>query len=154
MEIGLGLLAKGPVIALHTLPGRASLPFRGARLAQDEGARGSIRPLPGIGLALLAAALMAGMWVVPAALSGGAEYRMANLRTQSAGRVNSSVAHARTVWFHAAMLPVLLCSRCAIPALWRVARLAAWNDPGLRLALVRGGGALLRFSAENGRQLH
>ena len=148
LALALGGLAKGPVILIHLGSALALSPLWSAgRITWRAMARGAGIAL-GTGLALVA------LWVVPAAVTGGAEYREAILWTQSAGRVTEAFAHARPWWFLLALLPVLLFPWIAVPALWRAGARADWRDPGLRLCLVWGGAALLLFSLISGKQAH
>lgn len=148
--IGLGVLAKGPVILIHTLPAMLAVPFWAT-------GRTGLRPrdlLAGVAIALAAALVLVATWLVPAILTGGAEYRAAILWAQSAGRVTQSFAHARPWWFFSALLPLLLFPWIFVPAIWRAGMAANWREPGLRLALVWAVSALLLFSLISGKQLH
>jgi hypothetical protein len=73
--LALGVLAKGPVIFFHLAPAMLTIPF----WANAQTPIGCRRALSGAGLALLAALGLVGLWVVPAALIGGQEYRDAIL---------------------------------------------------------------------------
>lgn len=146
--VALGVLAKGPVVLFHLLPAALTLPlWHRAR----PGWRAS---LAGLALGMGAAILLIGLWLVPAAILGGPEYRRAILWTQSAGRMASSFAHARPWWFFLALLPVLGFPWIFLPGLWQAARRASWAEPGLRLAAIWGGVAFLAFSAISGKQVH
>lgn len=148
LALAAGGLAKGPVILIHLGPALMLAPVW-------SGGRVTLRGLvPGVAIAVATGLGLVALWVVPAALSGGADYRHAILWTQSAGRVADAFAHARPWWFFPALLPLLLFPWSAVPALWRAALGADWRDPGLRLCLVWGGAALLLFSAISGKQAH
>lgn len=147
LALAAGALAKGPVILIHLLPIAVATPLWLG-----------IRPramLRGLGLALALGGAVVALWLVPAILLGGAGYRAAVLWTQSAGRMSDSFAHARPWWFFLALLPALLWPYAWSLPLWRrLARLAPRHEPGLRLALVWGGGALVVFSLVSGKQAH
>jgi 4-amino-4-deoxy-L-arabinose transferase-like glycosyltransferase len=148
MALALGGLAKGPVILIHVGPVLALAPlWSGERVSWRAMARG-------VGIAVSTGLLLVALWVVPAVIAGGAEYREAILWTQSAGRVADAFAHARPWWFLAALLPALLFPWIAVPAFWRTVAGADWRDPGLRLCLVWGGVALVLFSLISGKQAH
>lgn len=148
LALALGGLAKGPVILIHLGPALALSPlWSGGRITWGAMTRGAAVAI-GTGMGLVA------LWVVPAAVSGGADYREAILWTQSAGRVAEAFAHARPWWFLAALLPALLFPWIAAPALWRAGARADWRDPGLRLCLVWGGAGLVLFSLISGKQAH
>ena len=90
VALGFGALAKGPVILFHTLP--LVLTYA---LWMPPGTRP--RPLAvarGTGIALLCALVLVGLWLVPALIVAGPEYRHAVLWTQSAGRM-AEVLRAR-----------------------------------------------------------
>lgn len=148
--IALGVYAKGPVILLHVLPAALGMPLWA----------GPDRPRPavwlkGVGLALLVALLLVGLWLVPALILGGPEYRTEVLWRQSADRMVSSFAHRRPWWFFLALLPLLLWpfgwTRPGLAALtpWRL-----WRDPAARLLTLWAGSALLAFSLISGKQSH
>lgn len=145
--LALGVVTKGPVILFHLLPAAILLPLW------------SVAPLPwstllkrlvfGVAVALAFVA----MWLLPASILGGPEYRAAILWHQSAGRLTGSFAHARPWWFYLALLPVL-----AFPLFWS---LGLWRnlpglrlDRGVRLCLIWIGAAFLLFSLTSGKQLH
>lgn len=150
--IAAGVLSKGPVILLHLLPAMLALPFW-AGPAPDG--RLPLRRLAlGIAAALATALALVALWLLPAIVSGGAEYRDAILWNQSAGRISQSFAHPRPWWFFIALLPVLLFPWGWSPTFWRAARAVSWSEPGLRLTLVWTGSALLLFSLISGKQIH
>jgi 4-amino-4-deoxy-L-arabinose transferase-like glycosyltransferase len=113
------------------------------------------RTLAGTGIAFLSGLAIVGLWLGPALLMGGPEYREAVLWTQSAGRMTDSFAHARPWWFFLALLPLLTFPWVLAPAIWQAGRKAAvWSEPGMRLALIWGGVALVFFSLISGKQIH
>lgn len=98
VSIGLGLLAKGPVVLLFTVPAALLAPLW---IAPDQRRGWLLRVSAALGLGVL----MALAWALRAASIGGPEYAEMLLWKQSAGRITSSFAHARPFWFY---LPVLL----------------------------------------------
>lgn len=145
--LAFGGLAKGPVILVHLLPIALLAPLW-KELPLRQTAAGLALAL-GVGIALV------GLWLVPAILAGGPEYREAVLWTQSAGRMTDAFAHARPWWWFLALLPVLLWPWAWSPALLkRIAALDLRADPGLRLTAVWAGSALGLFSLMSGKQLH
>ncbi len=146
--LAMGVLAKGPVILLHLGPAIVLAPVW---------ARGGMAwrmVLRGGGIALLSALGIVALWLIPAIVTGGPEYRDAILWTQSAGRIATSFAHARPWWFFAALLPVLLFPWILVPAVWKAAFMARWSEPGLRLCAIWGLSALVLFSVISGKQVH
>ncbi len=149
LAIALGVYAKGPVILVHLLPPLLAYPLWTApgRPAPPMVARGA-------GLALAVALAVVALWVLPAALFGGAEYRRMILWEQSSGRMVSSFAHARAWWFLLATLPVLLFPWIWSPVVWRGLTGLRLSDPGLRLCLIWAGSGLVLFSLISGKQVH
>jgi len=146
--IGLGLLAKGPVVMLFTVPAAVLARYW---IAPEHRPGWFLR----IGAALALGALMGLAWALRAASLGGPDYAAMLLWKQSAGRIASSFAHARPFWFY---LPVLLLF-CAPLLVWR----PAWI--GLRRSLERSTPArnfflgwilpgLLGLSLISGKQIH
>ena len=149
--LAFGVYAKGPVILIHVLPVALSMPIWAAR----EGRPLARRWYRGLGIALVAATLIVSLWLVPALVLGGADYRAEVLWRQSAGRMVSSFAHQRPAWFFLALLPLILW-----PFGWTVAGLAALR-PRKLLAAAPGRmisvwllGALAVFSLISGKQTH
>lgn len=147
VALAAGVFAKGPVVLVHLVPVALATPiWRGVRPATMA---------RGLALALVVATGLVSLWLVPAILLGGPEYRDAVLWTQSAGRMTDAFAHARPWWFFLALLPALLWPFAWSAALWRrAAGLRPARDPGLRLALIWGGSALMLFSLMSGKQAH
>ncbi|AGT10293.1 ArnT family glycosyltransferase [Paracoccus aminophilus] len=103
--IALGVISKGPVILVHLVPVGLALPFWGGMPLKAA--------FKGVGLGVLIALGLVLLWLVPALLLGGADYRQEILWTQSAGRVVSSFAHQKPWWFFVPLLPLL-----AFPWIW------------------------------------
>ncbi len=135
----MGVYAKGPVILIHLLPVALSMPM------WAEAERPPARQWAG-GLALAVALVAVGLWLVPALILGGPEYRTEVLWRQSGGRVVTSFAHRKPWWLYAALLPAMIW-----PFSWTGAGLGAlrprqlWADPGTWLAAVWAMGAFLRL---------
>jgi 4-amino-4-deoxy-L-arabinose transferase-like glycosyltransferase len=143
-----GVLVKGPVIAIHVLPVIIAMPFWLPRAASSTG-NSLWAPLCG---AAISASALVSLWVVPAILMGGEDYRNAILWHQTAGRVASSFAHERPFWFYLALLPVLLW-----PWGWDLKALSFRKNPlppPERFLLVWLGSAFLAFSLVSGKQIH
>jgi len=144
--LAFGAFAKGPVILVHLLPAALLTPL----WAGEAWRPALLRVAKAVGLGLLIVAV----WLVPAILSGGAEYREAVLWTQSAGRMANSFAHGRPAWFFLALLPLLLWPWAWSWGLWRRTAALGLADRGLRLCLVWGLATLLIFSLISGKQAH
>jgi len=162
VALGLGVLAKGPAIALHLLPVALLAPVWGPRLAANDRQAGQSpggwrRWYLGLGAALGLGVLIALAWAVPAAIVGGESYGRAIFWGQSAGRMVDSFAHGRPWWWFLAVLPGMLLPWTIWPQLWRALRSrasTAFGDGGVRFCLCWLVVALGAFSAISGKQLH
>lgn len=165
LGLGLGGLAKGPVILVHTLPVLLSAPLWGPKMIYGRGESGWGKWYAGIGVAIVTGLGVAAMWVAPAVIVGGPEYRDAILIKQSAGRVAQSFAHRRPVYWFLWVLPLMLLPWTLWPRLWKgFGFVKAWKaNTGLRpllalgnmrLLLIWAGADLVIFSAVSGKQPH
>jgi len=150
LSIGLGVLAKGPVILLHLLPAALLAPWW-----HGQHAYAWRRWYARLALAVLGGAALALLWAIPASMRGGEEYRHAIFWGQTAHRMVQSFAHQRPFWWYLPLLPLLLFPWFLWPALWRgMKNLARTQDSGLRLALAWMLPAFLAFSMISGKQVH
>jgi len=174
LAIGIGALTKGPAILLTTLPVALLAPLWALNTKVKEPEveinGGDIKPAPGsdmwsrgwkrwysgVGFSLLGGIAIALLWAIPAAISGGEEYRDAIFWGQSAGRMVDSFAHGRPWWWFLAVLPALVLPWTIWPATWRALKglRDIRGDNGLRFCLVWFLPALITFSAISGKQLH
>ena len=150
VAIGLGVLAKGPVILLQVLPVALLAP-----LWQRETASCSWwRWYAGIAASLALGAIIALSWALPAANAGGEVYREAILWGQTADRLVQSFAHAHPVWWYLPWLAVLFAPWVLLPWLWSALwHNRPWRDAGLRLCLVWMVSAFILLSLVSGKQL-
>jgi len=147
-SIGLGLLAKGPVVLLFTVPAALLAPYW---IAPEHRRRWFLR----VGAALGLGALMGLAWALRAASIGGPGYAEMLLWTQSAGRIASSFAHARPFWFY---VPALLLF-CVPLLVWRPAwtglrRSIGMDTPARNFLLSWIAPGLLGLSLISGKQIH
>ena len=149
LAIGLGILAKGPVLLLHLLPVAALAPWWRPGLDWK-------RWYGGLALAVAAGAAIALAWAIPAALRGGEEYARMIFWGQSVGRVADSFAHQRPFWWYLPLLPLLFFPWLLWPALWRRAAALAREglDDGLRFCLAWLAPVFVSFSLISGKQVH
>jgi 4-amino-4-deoxy-L-arabinose transferase-like glycosyltransferase len=112
--IGLGVLAKGPVILLHVLPAAVVAPWWAPQLKGKFG-----RWYFDLLLGVLLGAAIALAWALPAAYFGGEEYRRAIFWGQTAGRVAESFAHRAPWWYYLPLLPLILFPWFVWPRFWR-----------------------------------
>ncbi len=132
--VGLGLLAKGPVVLIHVLPAALLAPW------WTHGA--SQRPrwsswYVGLLVALVLGAGLALAWALTASAAGGA-YRDAILWGQTAGRITKSFAHRRALWWYIAMSPLVFFPWSLWLPWWRsiVGAVRARESVALRFALA------------------
>jgi 4-amino-4-deoxy-L-arabinose transferase-like glycosyltransferase len=142
--IGLGVLAKGPVILLHVLPAAIVAPWWAPQLRRRL-ARWYLDLLLGV----LIGAAIALAWALPAAYSGGEAYRRAIFWGQTAGRVAESFAHRAPFWYYLPLLPLILFPWFVWPRFWKGISL---RENGDRFLVAWLGLTLLAFSLVSGKQ--
>jgi 4-amino-4-deoxy-L-arabinose transferase-like glycosyltransferase len=150
LGLGLGALAKGPVILVYVLPPALLAPVW-------------MRPTPPrwthyyarLAGAVAAAAVIALSWALQAGAAGGADYRAAILWGQTAGRIGAAFSHQQPFWWYLPVLPALLFPWTVWPQAWRgVSHALRDADAGVRLALVWLLGGVLILSLISGKQPH
>lgn len=149
LAIGLGVLAKGPVILLHTLPVALLAPWWQPGLPWK-------RWYAGIAGAVLLGATIALAWAIPAGIAGGEDYQRAIFWGQTAHRVVQSFAHKRAIWWYLPLLPVMFFPWLLIPGVWRGLRdlIRGRLDRGTRLCIAWLLPVFLTFSLISGKQMH
>jgi 4-amino-4-deoxy-L-arabinose transferase-like glycosyltransferase len=147
LALAFGVYAKGPVIFVHLLPLLLTIRF----WAPNPPKFSSL--IKGALMALLVAACIVAVWLVPTLLTATPEFRTELLWTQSAARVAGGMAHDRPFWFLAALLPVLLFPWGWSIRLWRGFN-GSWADPAIRLCSIWAGSTLVLFSLISGKQAH
>ncbi|MBF0252142.1 MAG: glycosyltransferase family 39 protein, partial [Alphaproteobacteria bacterium] len=90
LGLGLGGLAKGPAILVHTLPVALAAPLWGPALTGGRGAGAWNVWYKGVGASLLIGGAITLAWAVPAAIMGGEESRNAIFIKKSADRMVKS----------------------------------------------------------------
>ena len=165
LGLGLGGLAKGPAILVHTLPVALSAPLWGPMTVHGRGASGWGKWYGGVFISVLVGVGVTLAWAIPAALIGGEEYRNAIFIKQSADRMVKSFAHRRPFYWFFWVVPLMLLPWTLWPRLWRgVGARAAWKegrglraasqDGSVRMLLIWIGAAFVIFSAISGKQPH
>ena len=158
--IGLGALAKGPVMLIHVGWPIVLYPIwrdRDRELAPGQFYRGAL-------VSLLAALVVVSFWLVPAITQMG-DTLYGLIWKQSAGRVTGSLpnSHARPIYFYALLLPVMTLPWLLSPELWRSASrvwsqgqslVSAGDRRALRLLLSWSVGVFVTFSLISGKQPH
>lgn len=157
--LGLGILAKGPVVLLIPLFVALLAPWWGGAVPHRPGRRAALwwpRLVGGLGAVGLTAAIGLA-WALPAAAAGGPAYANAILISQTEERMVHSFAHNRPGWWYLALLPALLYPYSAWPPLWRAGKAALQRrtlDPGARFCLAWLVPGLVAFSLISGKQPH
>jgi 4-amino-4-deoxy-L-arabinose transferase-like glycosyltransferase len=152
LAIGLGMLAKGPVILVHTLPLALLAPW----WAMDHRPERWASWYAGILVSVCIGTVMTLTWAVPAAFAGGKEYSNAIFWGQTAGRVAHSFAHKRPLWWYVPLLPLILFPWLLWPALWRSFRSLVHAPPStqIRICVAWIVPVFIIFSLISGKQPH
>jgi 4-amino-4-deoxy-L-arabinose transferase-like glycosyltransferase len=153
--LGLGILTKGPVAALHLLPLALLGPWW---LRAAESAASPRRWGPwyaGVGVAVLVGAAIALAWAIPTALAGGGEFGREIFWSQSVDRMVSTDHHLRPFWFYVAMAPVLVLPWLFLPTVWRGFAALAGSGRSLtvRFAAAWLAPVAMGFSLFKGKQI-
>jgi 4-amino-4-deoxy-L-arabinose transferase-like glycosyltransferase len=155
--LGLGLLAKGPVVLLLPLLVAVLEPWWGRDLPRPHQSQiGRARWWLGLAGAVAVAAALGLAWALPAAAAGGEAYGNSILLTQTGERIVRAFAHQRPWWWYLPLLPLLTFPYSLWPPLWKaVARMRPGGlDPGQRFCLAWLVPGLAAFSAISGKQPH
>ena len=150
--IGMGILAKGPVILLHTLPPALLAPiWMGEQKRRSWGWWGA-----GVGVALVLGATIALAWALPAAAAGGSGYANAILWGQTVDRVADALDHQRPFWWYLVGLPLVLLPLILWPGFVRGLAAARHDlqDLGVRVCLTWSLSVLLILSLISAKQVH
>ena len=99
LALGLGVLAKGPVVVLFIVPVALSAPWWGRT------SRPWWRWYVALAAAVSVGIVIALAWALPAAQRGGTAYRDALLWGQTIDRLTASFAHRQPVWWYLPVLP-------------------------------------------------
>lgn len=152
LALGLGLLAKGPVIFVYTLPAAVG----GALWLRQRPAEGWGGWYAGVLAGVLIALVPGAAWLVGAAFAGEIDFLREALVDQTADRVSGAIGHGRPIWWFLPLLPAVTLPWLLWPPLWRGLRAARplAADPGLRMALLAAGAAFVIHSLVGGKQAH
>jgi len=148
VAIGLGILAKGPVVLIYVFPVVLLVPL------WNKGESFSLLRWYGFALGALAAGIgIALCWAIPAAKAGGAEYGQAILFGQTAGRVVNSFAHGRPFYWYMLLLPLFLFPWFFWLPVWQGVKSFSL-DRGSRFCLSIVLPAFVLLSCISGKQIH
>ena len=163
LAIGLGVLAKGPVVLIFVLWPVATYPLWRA----EHHALPPRALWKAAGIAFLAALLPVAAWIVPVLIETHGEFARSLIWDQTAGRISGhlSNSHDRPVWFYLPLLPVFALPWLFSPYVWAAHRgalrqpvaavKAAWRtQPAIRFLLLWFLPVVLTFSLIAGKQPH
>lgn len=153
IALGLGMLAKGPVVLLHSLPAAALV-----RLWKPDGATQISWQRWTLGLlgAILLGTAMILAWAIPAAITGGPEFARMIFWEQSAGRMVKSFAHRLPIWFYLPVLAAFFFPLLVWQPFWRglaSAKAKPLPQP-VKLLLTWIVTSIVAFSLISGKQPH
>lgn len=148
LAIGLGLLAKGPVVLVYLLP--PALAWR-AWACKQTGPR-ALKAL----LATAIALAVPGLWLAIAIHSGSADYFGKLLMDQTLHRMHGQLGHPRPLWWYLPLLAVLPLPWLVWPRLWRhlVQLKLLSSDPGVRFVGITAATGFVALSLFSGKQVH
>jgi len=146
--LGLGILAKGPVVFVYVLP---SILF--APLWVTERQPSWLRWYLGALLAIITGIAIALCWALPAASAGGEAYANAILLRQTAGRVVHAFAHGRPFYWYLILLPLLFFPWFFNRASWRMPK-NQWQEAGTRFCIITIVAVFVILSCISGKQIH
>jgi len=154
LGIGGGLLTKGPVILLHTLPAALAAPWWRPPSAERQQSDWW-RWYGGLLLGVLGGAAILAVWLWPAIARAGASYGAGIGYHQTANRLLHSYAHRRPWWWYLQLAPALVLPWTLWPPLYRgLGRLRTAHDAGLRFCLCASLPTFLMFCLISGKQAH
>lgn len=150
--VGMGMLAKGPVALVYTLPLALLAPWWRIQAAPFPRRRW----YAGIALALAFASAIPLAWLASIAASADGSFLWKVIWEQTAGRVSGEMGHGRPIWWYLPLLPVLALPWIFWPPAWRAiagARSAA-AESGSRFVVAGIASAFVLLSLVGGKQVH
>lgn len=146
VAIGMGTLAKGPVVLLHLLP---------MLILMRYWAGGPVRGVwRGFGVSLLVGLGIVALWLVPTLITADAAFRNELLWTQSAARLAGGMAHDRPWWFLIVLLPLMVFPFGWRIGLWRALPDAVRADRTLRFLAIWALSGPILFTFVSSKQAH
>lgn len=153
--IGLGLLAKGPVIFLHLIFPLLLAPLW---LSKDVRKVSWGKWVGGLLLALFIGAGIGLAWAIPAAIKGGPEFTEKIFWGQTAGRMSNSFDHNHPVWWYLPFVVLFMMPWVFHAGLWKGLKNLGTASISLREPLKFLGCWLIpvfiSFSLISGKQIH
>lgn len=163
LSLGLGILAKGPVVLIFVLWPIATYPWwRGERrLLRTSGA------WKFFGCALLVAVVPVAAWVAPTLIQTNGDFARSLIVDQTAGRISGTLAnaHDRPFWYYLPLLPIFAMPWIFSPYVWRANRepvrcfrqamVRSWQDSeAFRFLVSWAVTSIITFSVIGGKQPH
>jgi len=159
--MGLGMLAKGPVVMTHLIFPIVMYPL----WRQADSRLPPRRFIARTGVAILVAGVVAAAWLMPAVFQTGSDFAYGLVWEQSIGRATGTVtgAHARPFYFYMLLFPLALLPWAMLPGFWAS---RPWKHLGHRTGAGQQDrrvltflaawciGDLLLLSALSGKQPH
>ncbi|MBI1327999.1 MAG: hypothetical protein GC136_10215 [Alphaproteobacteria bacterium] len=150
LTAGMGVLAKGPVVLVHTLPVILLAPLWSTQ-ARARKAAWYLAMLAG----LVVATIVALGWAIPAALQGGKDFAHELFVTQSAGRMGNSFDHYEPLWWYIPLVPVFVLPLLFTKNFWQALRTIQWKESSItRFLLCWLAPTFLIFTLMGGKQAH
>jgi len=149
LAVGLGILAKGPVILIYVLPPVILAPVWWLKGNSPSWGKwyGTAMLSIGMGIAIALS------WAIPAAISGGQDYGQAILLKQTTGRIVQSFAHSRPFYWYLLLVPLILFPWFFWWPAWKDFSIRN-SDCSLWFCLCCTIPALIILSCISGKQLH
>lgn len=159
--VGLGILAKGPVMFVHILWPVALYPLW-RNPERDLGNRAFYK---GCGVMLAASVVTVALWLGPVLVLADENFLYNLIWRQSAERISGSLdgAHPRPFWYYLQYLPLILLPWVLSPGFWKARPLAIFRAMRaarseeyrmVRLLLLWFVGVFVTFSLIAGKQPH
>jgi 4-amino-4-deoxy-L-arabinose transferase-like glycosyltransferase len=148
IALGLGVLAKGPVVLVHVLPSALFAPWWSSRIRNSYS-----RWYFGCFTAITIAATIGLSWALSSAAAGGKAYGDELLYGQTAGRMVNSFAHRHPFWWYLPWLPLFLLPWVSIRSVWQGISATKLDAP-MKFLICWALSSLLILSLVSGKQIH
>ncbi|HQX25421.1 MAG TPA: glycosyltransferase family 39 protein [Pseudomonadota bacterium] len=150
--VGLGMLAKGPVALVYTLPLALLAPWWHIQ----SGTFARRRWYLGVAIAVAIAIAIPVAWLASIAATADTAYLWRVIWEQTAGRISGEMGHGRPIWWYLPLLPIVALPWIAWPPAWRAVASAgaAPAESGSRFAVAGAATSFVVLSLVGGKQAH
>ncbi|MBP8306641.1 MAG: glycosyltransferase family 39 protein [Burkholderiaceae bacterium] len=150
--VGFGMLAKGPVALVYTLPIALLAPWW--RIQATPFPR--LRWYAGVLLSIVVATAVPLAWLASITADSDTSFLWRVIWEQTANRVSGEMGHGRPIWWYLPLLPIVALPWAAWPPAWRAVGgiRATPAEPGTRFVLAGMSTALIVLSIVGGKQVH